>query len=227
MFYGTELMVRKLLADRLFLDPDKYNNFKAPPAIDSKTNAYFRTKYNELWLKRPLWLDACNMHLRITLEEQTESPTAVGVPIKTDSPKYYVTMNLDGVPHRDFESDVIYLQVHLVDLGGHQTLWTMEEAAGWMQIAALQVPFRISLTIQRGDKMSPLWRLKRKQRLDENFDKISIANLTAKAVELGSKIATRTSKKQMAKINLLVEWQYNITQVALFADMVRAGNFNG
>lgn len=225
MWYGTEVMIREALAERIFLDPEVYNNDKAPPTIDQKTGVYFRNKYNQHYQKIPQWFVDSPFQINIELEEQS-APDALNKVQKTESKKYYVKFVFNDLPSRDFEYQRLSFEVRLVDLGGHYTLWTMENAASWIQTVVQPSPCRIYLSILKGEKMAQTWKLPRREKVTANFNKISLASLTAKAQLLLSKVAKVKPERQTSKQVMMRAWAFNLTQAARFGDAVRAKDYS-
>lgn len=219
-FKGTELMVRKLLADRLFLTKEEQNPTDKTKIIN--------------------WLTNMTIHIRLVVDKSVQAKQPKGLTIrdakggkkflnkngdvkagkKGKGHAYTVQIWLINIPHKNDKNDLLNIAVELINNNGAATKWHMVDAANWFKRAMPKVGYAAVIETFDGFDLSSAWGDPRKRKLDRDFFLVSGSQLNANAGERDEKADTMM-KYNLLRASMYRFWAKNLRAAVRFYDAVR------
>lgn len=217
-FVGTELMVRKLLADRLYLTKEQ----RKPKDPKLKIN----------------WLVGMAVVIRLVVDKTIQAKQPKGLKIregktvkvlqksgdvvttKDKGHAFSVEIKLVNIRHKNDENDMLNLDVQLINNNGALTKWHMSDAINWFKRAMPKVGYSAVIEVWDGENLSNEWGASRKSKLDREFFLVSASQMNADAAVLEEK-ALAMAKYNLQRAAMYKYWGKNLLAGARFYDEVR------
>lgn len=215
---GTELMVRKLLADRLFLTKEEE---------EPKDKKQLIT-----------WLMGMTIVIRLVVDKSIQAKQPKGLVIregkatkhlnkhgdvqtkKSKGHAYRVEINLIDIPHKKDKNDKLNAMILLVNNNGAYTKWHMSDASNWFRRAMPKVFFQAVIEVLDGENLVSKWSIGRKRKVDKDFFYVSASKMIAQSKELIDK-ADKMEKYNLLRASMYRQWSKNTIAAAEFYDRVR------
>lgn len=214
-YMGTEMMVRRLLANRLFVTEE-----------DMK-----RRNVN--------WLVGMAVIIRLVVDTtiQAKQPKGIWVRVghqrkfvnkqglvipksKSKGHAYSVEIQLINIRHSLDKNDLLNVTVQLVNNNGALTKWHMSDATNWFKRAMPKVRYSALVEVWDGENLCTQWGLPRWDRVEDEFFRYGFGHILTKANETKAKAETMR-KYNRDRANMYEQWSKNLEASAKFYEIVR------
>lgn len=211
-------MVRKLLADRLFL-----------------TKAEKEPKDKKQLIT---WLYGMHISIRLVVDKSVQSKQPKGIkiregksakylnkhgdvkPAKQSGHSFRVEIQLVNIRHKKDENDKLNMTVVLINKNGAYTKWHLSDASNWFKRAMPKCGFSAAVEIWDGQNIVSEWTDGRKRKLDSDFFYISASQMQVEARELEAR-ADKMEKHNLLRSAMYRQWAKNLDAASHFYDEVR------
>ena len=230
-FVGTELMVRKLIADRLYLTKDERDGFPKDKAQRDRQGM-------KPSVKKITWLHGMQIIIHLVTDLTIQAKQPKGIKIREGTQTKYlqssgkvvtkknkghafsVQIELVNLRNKKDENDLLSIKIQLVNNNGALTKWHLSDAFNWFKRAMPNVGFSGHVQIWDGENMVSTWGASRKEKVDRDFFYVSASQLNQDAADTEGK-ALGMAKYNKERANMYRYWAQNLKGAAQFYDAVR------